>query len=377
MSTGVATTFNELAQLLAKIPVIGHVHPLIPLCLPPGTQVVNDIQGFGYEIDSPELHAARPTLLIRHDKALMARFPLVNVLNHPPIEAVNNNIAHNVRYAREHLLTHDKIAPHIERDVHASPPDVVVLFLVDGLSYADVLNWCWDELQPCFVDGPSVTFRFHNGRLVETVGFASIINRPSVYERLYGLGYHQARGYTYWDRNENQIADFMFEAIPVEGITNFEVALQWLKDEKSLRNCYIQIVREGLDGLAHGKRELRPSEVDIAVKAILQDIERLLNLLESKHLSVNLYLTADHGVLWKNEHSFRTLRGIRDSKPRFTSSCPAEEFREYTVRFENSYVPYYLYTYPYLGVPIRTNDSGVHGGLSYQESIVPFGKFKV
>ena len=38
---------------------------------------------------------------------------------------------------------------------------------------------------------------------------------------------------------------------------------------------------------------------------------------------------------------------------------------------------YYLYHYPYLGSRIRANDSGVHGGLSYWESIVPFVRAEV
>ena len=64
-------------------------------------------------------------------------------------------------------------------------------------------------------------------------------------------------------------------------------------------------------------------------------------------------------------------------KPRYSLKLPEDRLVEYTVKMENSGIPYYLFRYPYLGAAIRSNDSGVHGGLSYQESIVPFAKFKV
>ena len=38
---------------------------------------------------------------------------------------------------------------------------------------------------------------------------------------------------------------------------------------------------------------------------------------------------------------------------------------------------YYLYHSPYIGRRVRSNDSGIHGGLSYHESIVPFVRLEV
>ena len=133
---------------------------------------------------------------------------------------------------------------------------------------------------------------------------------------------------------------------------------------------------KGLDGLAHGKRELQRTEVESAVEAIQGDLERLLNLLEQKVSSVVLYLTADHGILWKIEHNWRLLDGIKSSHSRFTSQAVPKHLQDYVVRIENNHPPYYLLRYPYLSNPIAANDSGVHGGLSYQESFVPMAVFK-
>lgn len=369
--------FNELANWLERTPVIGNVHPLVPLCLKPETRLIADSQELLKRLDNPSPEEIEPILIIDQNSLLVARFPQLNSLEHPPIEAINLNMGYNLAYARKHLLTTHKVAAYIENDVTYHHPDVVVLFLVDGLSYGDTQEWkC--ELQPCFIDGPSVTYRFHQEAVVPEVGFASIINRPSIYHRLYQLGYHHARGYTYWDRNSNNaVANFMFEGLPCKQVTNFSRILDLLEEEKTLHTSYIQIVREGLDGLAHGKRELSFTEIDAASRAIFQDIEKLLKLLSQKKLRTALYVTADHGILWKNEHAFPIIQQNRECKPRYSLKLPEDQLAEYTIEIKNSGISYYLFRYPYLGNTIRSNDSGIHGGLSYQESIVPFAKFKV
>jgi len=369
-------SFNELAQWLDRTPVIGDVHPLVPFCLKSGTKLITDSQGLLNSLDNPYPCNIEPLLITDRNSALLPRFPQLSSLEHPPVEAINENMAHNLEYARKHLLTTHKIAAYIENDVAYHHPDVVVLFLIDGLGYGNTLHWECD-LQPCFVDGPSVTYQLDKEAVVPTVGFASIINRPSIYHRLYQLGYHNARGYTYWNRNSNTIADFMFEGIPFRQVVNFDRGLDLLEEEQTLHATYIQIVREGLDGLAHGKRELSLAEVDAATKAIFQDIQKLIILLLKRKLRATVYVTADHGILWKNEHVLHPNPQSAGHKPRYSLKLPEGRLAEYTVKMENSGIPYYLFCYPYLGAAIRSNDSGIHGGLSYQESIVPFAKFKV
>jgi hypothetical protein len=373
-------TFAELDSWLSRTPVIAQVHPLVPLALRSGTKIVTNTQELLLDLESQNTHAEIPHLILADDPILSKRFPQLIAVDPPSVEGINSNIGFHLDYIRTHLLTTHKIASFIEQDVAAHPVDIVVLFLVDGLGYGDVLQWP-GVIQPCFVDGPSVTYRFRDNDktdLVETVGFASIINRPSVYERLYGLGYHHARGFTYWQPDNNVIADFMFAGLPFKQVNNFDTILLHLKNEQLIPQTYIQLVRQGLDGLAHGKRELHAGEIDMATQAILSDVDRLQAFLHHTGLRARIYLTADHGILWRKDlHPVQVIQAVKADHPRFSSYKPDGAIDGSWIRLENSFIPYYLFRFPYLGRQLPNNDSGVHGGLSYQESIVPFIKFEV
>jgi hypothetical protein len=369
---------EDLDKWLLRVPVIATVHPLVPLSLAPGVTIISDVQKVLRDLDNPSIYAAKPILILSDQADLDARFPHFKVSTLPSAEKINQHIDRNLDYARTSLLTTRKIAEWVEDDVSQNNYDTIIVFLVDGLSYSDVFNWpC--ELQPCFVDGPSVTFRYreeNQNEVVQSIGFPSIIGRPSIYSRLYNMGYRNARGYTYWNRN-NVVADYMFSGVPSERVTNFETVLDLLATE-DLFHSYIQIMREGLDGLAHSKRELRNQEIQASIRGILNDVERLIKLLREKGHRACIYLTADHGILWKTEHSFKLIKGISNHHPRYAiNTSHSKDSDEFSVPFIQDGVSFNLHKYPYLGIPIKANDSGVHGGLSYQESIVPFAKFEV
>lgn len=369
--------FSDLSRMLQVAPVIAGVHPLVPLCLDSDTQIVRDAHEYLAAIDDQNQTLTSPALIVSDDPVLRRRFVVVRSLAHPPIDAINRNMKYHLNYAREHLLTTHKVAKFIERDVAHHQYELVVLLLVDGLSYEDVLDW-GTEVSPCFVDGPSVTFRFdeNSDELLHTVGFAAIVGNPPIAARLYRLGYRYSYGYTYWRARDNILAQYMFRGIPDNRVLNFQAVLQIIDDEPIPARSYVQIVREGLDGLAHSKRELRTPEVCGAVRALKDDIEHLCTVIQRKCQSSVIYITADHGILWKNDHNWEIINAP-GSKPRYSRSRPDEVLLDYVVRMENSGNPFYVFTYPYLGAPIRKNDSGVHGGLSYQESLVPFIKIEV
>lgn len=377
--TMLEVSMEELEYWLQRVPVVATAHPLVPLCLPPGTRVTSNPNEILSLIDQLSCQLVEPILILSDQTELTTRFPQLTILAQPPDELINERMPGNLPYARSYLLTTRKIAERIEIDVSLNNYEAIILFLVDGLSYADVVNWpC--ELEPCFVDGPSVTFRLKDDagtELAQSIGFPAIVGRPSICSRLYRQGYRNARGYTYWNR-DNSVADYMFTGIPYERVANFEAVLEYLATEDSLKHTYVQIMREGLDGLAHSKRELRQQEIDASILGILHDVERLMELLQEKELRACIYLTADHGILWKTSHPFRIVPGINTRHPRYCVGTSIEAIdRECTVLFDQDGTPYHLFKYPFLGAPIKANDSGVHGGLSYQESIVPFAKFEV
>ncbi len=383
-----AESMAELLRLARQMPVLAEVHPLLPLAFDPEVQIETDGRALLNLLDSRSASIPEGPLIILDDKPLLrARFPFMRAVASPSAESINLNFAQHLDYARTRLLTNHGVAKWIENDVtrhmsdHAGQnhPDVIALLLVDGLSYGDVLDWHWTHLEPCFVDGPSVTFRFHKEDSLginERVGFAAIINRPSIHQRLYRLGFRTARGYTYWTPGSNEIADYMFSGLPFLRVANFEAVLGRLQREELHPGTYVQIVREGLDGLAHGKRELLEVEVDGAKAAIQRDIERLMDVLCAGGRRAALYVTADHGVLWKIEHVWQSDDAVRSDHARYFESAPPKSFAAHTVSVENGGEKYSLCKHPWLAGSIPANDSGVHGGLSYQESIVPMGKLQ-
>lgn len=368
--------YQHLEHWLGRSPVIANIHPLVPLALSDPVRVLSSSSNSLMDLDDCRVITHDPILILKEDVRLANRFPVLHIGGHPPIDMINQHMHCHLEYIREHLLTSHKVADNIINDVSTARYDVIVLMLIDGLSYGDTLDWN-AKITPCFIDGPSVTYRLHeDGRVLQDVGFASIINRPSIFSRLSGHGYRDAVGYTYWKTDTNAVSDHLFERIPTIQVANFEAILREIDSLNIVRPTYIQVLREGLDGLAHSKRELSRSEIEGALIAIRNDIERLLDVISAKQLTACVYVTADHGVLWKNEHHWQT-RDLPGSKPRYTETRLSEDEAAYSVRFERSGRKYYAFRYPYLGSRIRSDDSGVHGGLSYQESFVPFMKFKV
>jgi hypothetical protein len=370
---------EALKQWLRQMPVLVDMHPLLPLCFEEKVEVVTEPSRVLRMLDEREYALSKdtPMLITGNHPSLLSRFPSLRVLGSPSIDAINQNFHHHLHYAQKNLLTTVKIADYLTHDVGLRHYDAIVLLLIDGLSYDDVKNWGFNTL-PCFVDGPSVTYRFYdteNTMLIPSIGFASIINAPSIFERLMSHGYLNARGYTYWEPEHNIIADYMFRGIPTRQVVNFQDILSALSREPVRDKVYIQIVREGLDGLAHGKRELRSSEIIAAIGAIKDDIEQLCGLLKTMYQDTCVYIVADHGILWKNDHSWQSA--LEDgSKARFTSHLVKDRA---SVGFTYDYdtIAFRLYRYPILGAKIPKNDSGVHGGLSYHESLVPFIKIEV
>lgn len=375
MST-IEDDYQQLEHWLRRSPVIAEIHPLAPLALSEPVRVLNSASSSIIELDDCEFITNDAILILNADARLIDRFPVLHIVEHPPVAAVNQHMHCHLDYIREHLLTSHKVADKIINDVGTRRYDVIILMLIDGLSYGDTLDWK-TKVTPCFIDGPTVTYRTHDdGQVLQDVGFASIINRPSIFTRLSKHGYPNAAGFTYWKTETNTISDHLFERIPTIQVANFEAILREIDSLNISCPTYIQVLREGLDGMAHSKRELSRSEIEGALVAIQYDIERLLNAISTKHLTACVYVTADHGVLWKNEHNWQ-LRDLPGSKPRYTETKLSGDEAFCSVQFERSGRKYNVFKYPYLGSRIRSDDSGVHGGLSYQESFVPFIKFEV
>lgn len=363
---------DELLRLLAVAPVMGHVHPLWPLCLPPETEVVADARRVAQETDDAAPHPARPVLITELNHAYAGRFRTMALDAPPPAEAVNSGLPRRLAAARS-LLTHHRVAERITADAQARGYRCVILLLVDGLSYDDARLWP-EAPEPVFVDGPSITFaRGPDGAVLRDVGFPAIVGHPPLAHRLGGLGLARARGYSYWSRASNDVAAMMFDGMPLRRVGGLAEALALLGDEP-LDGLYVQLVRIGTDGLAHGRREVSPGEVAATVAAVHADLHSLAELLDRHSIPGAVYLTSDHGMLWRREHTLR-LASHPSNHPRYAAGAlPADAPATLVTAAGQQFS---LFHYPYLGLNLRANDGGVHGGLSYWESLVPLVRIEV
>jgi len=367
---------HELAQALQIAPVMGRFHPLVPLCLPENLAVCNDIQTLVESLDSVETQPEQPILITQFEANLSHRFKTMEVLTCPSSHEINLHLPRRVNQAKQWLLTHRQVANRIIEDVQKRHYQTVILLLIDGLSYADVQDWP-EPCEPCFIDGPSITFnRVPNGKIDPEVGFPVIVARLA--RQLAKSGLHHMRGFSYWDNHENDVSAKIFDSITPEKISHFDDALRQLH-KMDLRGMYVQILRIGLDNLAHGSREVSQTEIKATVETIHQDLHALVDLLRQQQLHGAVYLMADHGILWKHNHDLQPIADGGREHARYLAVPQGQTFTkpQNSTLFGTAYQNFYVYHYPYYDRQIKSNDSGVHGGLSFEESIVPFIRVEV
>lgn len=373
-TTNVAAPLANLEKALRQAPVMGQFHPLVSLCLPNEVETIDDPDLLLEELDALAPHSERPVLITRLEGKFAHRFTIMNYPTCPPAEVINQNLPYRINEARKRLLTSRTVAAKIEADARQQKYQTVVLLLVDGLSYVDVLDWP-EHPEPCFIDGPSITFsRTSAGHINPEVGFPAIIGTPSLARRLIDTGLPHSRGFSYWEREQNDVSEILFQGVPLKKVNGLADSFDEIK-KLDLNGLYIQMVREGLDGLAHSRREVSLQEIRATVGAIHQDFRYLVEILTKKKTYGAIYLVADHGLLWKNQHQWQVIENSGSQHPRYATSQPSTS--EVTIESSTEQQKFYLWQYPYLGKQIKANDSGVHGGLSYWESIVPFIRVEV
>ncbi len=359
---------ETLQKLLQLAPVMGQFHPLWSLCLPPEVEISASAKVVAEKLDSLERHPEQPILITEYAPAFADRFLTHHLPDCPPMTLVNNGLTTRAA-TNHHLLTQKDIGQRLVNDAIKHGYDTVILMLVDGLSYEDTRHWPYHST-PCLIVGPSITFaRTERGDIVPDVGFPAIVGKFSIARQLAQAGLPYSRGFSYWEREQNDVSSFLFSGMPLEKVVGINQALDYL-GELNLQSTYIQIVREGTDGLAHSRREVTQREVESTVDAVLDDFTYLISLVAESGLKGAVYLVSDHGILWKQQHTFERIPSENSAHVRYSWEKPTDSSCTYTVQTSNG--PCYLYHYPYNGRQLRANDSGTHGGLSYWESIVPF-----
>lgn len=318
-------------------------------------------------IDSPCQMDADSTLFVnsspsdREELTQVFGFPTIELPLFPSIAQVNEVLPS--RFETNNLFKQSDVAAEIAERISLELPQIVVLLVFDGLSFYDAVDWelPYATLEPCLVDGLSIT----------NSAMRRLIGSPVLTHRLFGMGYIRRLGFSYWERAANVLTDALFAKFPpnqLHRMTTFDEVLQTIKTSGWSAYTYVQIIRSGLDAVCHSNRE-RPN-----TKSILNDLKRdilsLLEVLQATEKLFRLFITADHGILWYADQDIIPL--VQDKfNTRYTDGSIARGDNLLTLNTEEG-------TYTVLtGDKViakqrKVTEWGFHGGVSAQESLVPF-----
>lgn len=349
---------HELDKLLAKIPVYLSLDDIISLYFLDDVTIIFNKNDFWKMLDSYQPMPSGKYVII--DDADY-RLPHIRLKHNPFNNKLNDILLFKYEEIMKSMLTQQDIAQEIVNKVNA---EIVVLILIDGMSYTDCIKY---NPKPCMVNGPTIT----------PIGFRNVIygsDDVPLMTKLYNKGYKKRLGFTYWNRQNNELTDILYRGFAENMIKveYFNDILQYLESTVLQPFTYLQIIRAGLDSYAHGMRE-KPSQ-DMLIEQIFDDILKLKHVLKSKGLTTNIFVTSDHGLLWKDDkHDFKIIESGRES-PRYSKGFYKAAHSKIVESHGDNYT---LMDYPYMLRNFKSNELGVHGGISFEESIVPFIEYEV
>lgn len=318
-------------------------------------------------IDSPGESDTNQTLFVnpppsdREELTQVFGFPTVEFPPFPTIAQVNAALPS--RFINTNLLKQSEIAAEITKRLTGELPEIAALLVFDGLSFYDVAEWKLPGaiLEPCLVDGVSTTEN----------AMQRLIGSPVLTHQLFSLDYVRRLGFSYWERSMNQLTNTLFAEFPetqLQRVTTFKEVLAELEMSEWQIPTYVQIIRSGMDRVCHSHRE-RPN-VSSLLNDLRQDIVSLIAILQETGKSFRLFITADHGILWySDQDTVQFARG--KSKARYTEGDVACEDNVLTLKSdEGTYTV--LTGDKIIATTRKVTEWGFHGGISAQESLVPF-----
>lgn len=366
-------TLDDLLDLLEHTPVIADIHPISLCYLPKDVAVLDSVAEAVRLFDDPALMLPGRLLITASDPQYGSRFPHLCCDHDPFTPSLNSVLFDHYDRVASRMLCQSQVVERIVAE--AGRHDLIILFLVDGLSYQDVRGWVGStgqtlSVEPCLVDVPTLT----------QVAFPNLIGSPALAMRLFDIGYHHRLGFTYWSREDNQLTDRLFHTIAeVRKVGHFPQILAILRSYLSgVAQCksYAQIVRTGLDSYAHAQKRKPP--IAAIVEEVHQEFEQLAMLCRELGLRAHLYLTSDHGILWHDELEPEVVGDAPGkSNPRWCTWRDLYRQRDKGRRFLADGDEYYCLGFPKIRRPLRIDEQGVHGGISFQESIVPFMTMRI
>jgi hypothetical protein len=358
-------TISELDIALNRTPIVYEGEPLL-LAELDNIVVERNIWNYVQRSDHLSTMPEARTVLMGPISNYFDRWPVAQVNTRVPSDIIKFNQYLFQHYDQVLKFTFNQfdISAIIQDDLNV---DVIVLLLIDGLSYLDWIEY--PGVRSCFVPGPTIT----------NIGFQNIIGIPTIAHRLFDLGFRKRIGYSYWGRDES-LTNIIFhgfdsstQMVKVNEIKEVLLTLNMLPSEQT----FVQILINGLDSICHRHRG-RPPKAALARDLYENVLLAIAENLQKLRVSALVYAVADHGILWKpqpfSEEKFVVIKDERTESRRYAKGsllhCHAKQFSYYGSN-------YTVLAYPYLFNPLTNLEWGTHGGISFQESVVPFVKMEV
>ena len=189
-----------LDRLLDRTPVVAtNLHPVSLAFLRAPVRFCQTLEELTHALDNPSPTRPERILTFDSDPRYTLRFPAVAVEHDPFTPELNRVLFAQRDLVATSMLTHAQVADRIVQE--ARKLEVVVLVLLDGLSYADCRDW--PGVEPCLATSPTIT----------RIGFPSIIGHPPLAARLFNAGFSRRVGFTYWERSDEPLTNRLFQTI--------------------------------------------------------------------------------------------------------------------------------------------------------------------
>lgn len=313
------------------------------------------------EIDIGATLFVNPSTADKEELTQVFGFPTIVFPSLPSIVQVNEALPG--RFETTNIFRQSDVAAEIRDRITSELPQITILLVFDGLSFYEVTDWRLPDarLEPCLVDGLSTTEN----------AMQRLIGSPVLTHQLFELGYIRRLGFSYWERSANALTNALFAEFPesqLHRVTTFDEDLETIRISEWPTHTYVQIIRSGLDSACHSHRE-RP-DVSSLLEGLRQDILSLLEVLQETGKSFRLFITADHGILWDDGQEVVPLAQEK-FKTRYTEGNVASD--DNTLILQSDEGTYTVLTGDkVIAKNKKSNEWGFHGGISAQESLVPF-----
>ncbi|WP_338740220.1 hypothetical protein [Haloplanus salilacus] len=356
-------SFETLADRASEAPVISPLPALATFYLD-GLSIYRSVDTFHRDLYDPDYQFEQDVVI--DDDSRYHEYPYINCTTDPITPALNDvvdwaNEEHHDRI-RQDLLQQSKLKNHILDAITGE--DFVALIIIDGLSY-DALRTVSNEiLQPVIVDGITTT----------EPGFRRIIyggDPASIYASLTGEGFYTGYGFTYWERGQEDLSTDLHSAMGqnIHRIRDFDEVISTLEaDAPFTEKTYVQVTRMGLDQDSHNRKE-NPNR-NVVRDEILSDVKSLAETASTMSDNFRIFMTADHGILWRDQLP-EDPPIVHDEWTNHARFLTGQHNLEHGMVVKDSTDPTTGLAYPYLTRELKNTEWGVHGGFSYQESIVP------